>query len=61
MMNRLLILSATSQLYMEALHVPWPVRKRSNSDHEQRGRSKPGRREVAILNADELARRLAEM
>jgi len=46
---------------MEALHVPWPVRKRSNSDHEQRGRSKPGRREVAILNADELARRLAEM
>jgi len=23
---------------MEALHVPWPVRKRFNSDCEQRGR-----------------------
>ena len=26
--------------------MPWPVRKRFNSDHEQRGRSKPGCREV---------------
>jgi len=25
-------------LYVEALHVPWPVRKRFNGVHEQRGR-----------------------
>jgi len=33
-------------LYMKAFHVPWPVWKRFNSDHEQRGRLKPGCLEV---------------
>ena len=37
---------------MEALRVPWPVQKRFNSDHEQRGRSKPGcREEVSLIIA----------
>ena len=42
-------------LYIEALHVPWPARKRFNSDHEQRGRSKPGCREVGSSTIAQLA------
>jgi len=38
---------------MEALHVPWPVQKWFNNDHE-RGRSKPGCREVGSSTVAQL-------
>jgi len=41
-------------VYMEALHVPWPVRKRFNSDQEQRGRSEIGCREVGSSTVAQL-------
>jgi len=34
-------------VYRKALQGLWPVRKRFNKDHEQRGRSKPGWQVVA--------------
>jgi len=34
--------------------VPWPVRKQFHIDHEQRGRSKPGCREVGLTTITQL-------
>jgi len=51
-MSRLVTVSP--HLYMEALRVPWPVRKRFNSDREQRVRSKPGCRELGSATIAQL-------
>ena len=51
-MSRLVTVSP--HMYMEALRVPWPVRKRFNSDREQRVRSKPGCRELGSATIAQL-------